>query len=1541
MSPHPKANFMPASFFPTFILLLFFSCLTTLSHAGAIVEGNTADGMVTQTAVNTPVYHENENLWVGTLDFGVVGTVVDGFPLPYLGPNQQITGASASFYLNEINNAPGFNAQLYGLNRVSTSNPAPLVSDWYAGTNDTANVLLDSTFLTPQSTINQSATYSGANLVTFVQNQYKNASFAGGDLSATRYIFFRVSPTATTGNESYYQIASARHPTRACHPTLSLTISNGVSNIAGRLQFSFNLPTNAVTSAGVYNSSTGALIRTLWNNVQYQQGTNYGVWNGNDDNGVAVATGSSYQIKLIYHNVQYVYEGIVGNTSASQSGFHVYRSCEKICDMSIAGGQAYYAVNYNESVSPFHAFVVGAPQVPNILGNVAFSDPYSEMNFVTSDGVHTYWAKCQGGVSPANTYVIGMNDSDGSFYTFPQGSTPTGSNQDYTSCTDYDATAGQPNSATGIAVQKSGNDLFVSHGNLNVIRVFDKVQGTSLGSFSVPNPGRLCTTANGDVWVISGTTTLVVKRYTFANGTATLKQTISTLSDPVGLGVSADDSLLLVADGGSSQQIKAFTNSNGNPAWTYGLPGGMYTNGPNVTTNDFDFTTATFITFQADNTFWIGDVGNTRNLHFSINGNTLIYVEQISYSDLNYQVAVDLTDTTRVFNRFFEYSVNYSLPLGGTNGSWTLVKNWVYGLPNDSTHNYTYDYHRQGFFNVITLSNGHTYGLINNYANLKIDLVELPATGMARLTGYEFETLPRIYPDGTLRFNTSSTTNLSFYSEPLLGFDSQNNPKWGPPVLLATTALAATDPKTWVPFTERTEVTAGGIVVDYDGNQNNTGYHLGGIKTGGTAWQWRSSPSTTFSYSGWFPQDGHFDIGNGVNYAGNVAMALGRNIICGYHGELWKDSEASQWLNFMDNGLMVGLFGTLGVDTSFDQTSDGFAGNSFAPTLVYGPNGKVYLYHNDEGAHGGVDRWRIDGWDGITEVNAVSTIGSTISLSPVTTGPTVNITSPTSGATYVDGHNLTLSVQAASSGASITNIQFFDGSTSLGSVSVAPFTLNISSLSPGAHTITARGTDSNGLTATSSPVAITVGADGASTPPPTPTSLSSGSVASQSVSLAWVEPAMSTTSSTIGQRISFQFASANESFALTPASVAGAPAYSSSNFNLVTTLATNGPVFINPLNSSGVSVPNMALNLALAGRIDGASIATLTGTAQDVFQGEAATDSVDPAITVSYVPYALYDLVVYSLAEQVDTKDLASGAKTDSLILNDGIHTSTVQQTFNAPQTGYNVATVPFGSNLSTTNQNTIVFQGVTAQTIILQGNNVESFQIVERPYDQGTPTTYNIQRSPGTTAAFTTVGTSSGTTPSFTDTTNLSPSTMYQYRVQAVNSFGSSTYSNPISVTTLAAGSSPTSPPPTTPTPPPSTPSSSFAGWQSQYFTAAQLADQAISGATADPYGSGVPNLLAYALKLNPATARLTDVPQAMLTNGHLTLTYFAPSSITDITYVVEVSSDLMTWNSGAGYIQVTSTVPNASGNTITVQDLTSTSVPKHFMRLRVTQNQ
>jgi hypothetical protein len=1539
---------MTRSLFRSFLLITLLTSLVAPLRAGAIIEGDPADGNVDSGTPNNTAYYQVYDIEIGNPPASAGACdLIEAFPLPYLAPGQTVSAASISFYLDSggsNQSSVDYNMQLYGLNRLSVATAVPLSSnvatraDFYVGKDDTANTLLDATFIPTSPALSHTYSYSGSNLVSFINKQYTNSAFAGLGLSNARYIYFRLNPdTVINDGAKFDEIASARNPNRTFHPMLSLTISGGITSTAGSLQFSFNLPQNSQgsyeTSAGVYSPTTGALVRTLWNNVQYAAGMNYGVWDGKDESGKALPTGTNYQIKLIYHNVQYVWQGMVGNTSATEVGRDVYRSFEKIHDMTFTGTMGYYSVGYNENAATYHQFVASTPQIPlEVTVGGVLTDPSSSMYYVTSDATKTYWAKTAGGFSAANTYVIAVNNGSNSIYSFPKGTTPPSGQGQYSSCVDFDGAANQPNSADGVTVQQGATgDLFVSHGNLNVVRVFDKIQGNLLGTIGVTNPGRMATTPNGDVWIISSGATPSVSRYTFADGKATLDQTITGLSNPEGVGVSPDGTLLLVADGGASMQLKAFTNSAGvvadmsTPLWTYGTLGGMA--GPAITTSSFNFnvqfantnnfmTNEAFVAFNPDGTFWLEDGGNGRYLHFSINGTTLSYIEQITYNDCSYQTTVDLTDATRVFNQFTEYSINYSLPLGGTNGSWKMVNNWGIGLPHDSTHLYFGTYN--GWTNVVTLSNGRTYGFLNNFNNNNSqDLFELSASGPARFTGYQFTNAPLIYPDGSFRFNVSNGVGpLTYYSAPLTGFDSSNNPIWGSPALLASTVLTSANPIPLNTYPMRTEVTAGGVVIDFDGNHFDTGYHLGGLALGGTTWKWQASPSSTGTY--WFPQDGHFDLGNGVNYAGNYAGVVGRNIIYGYHGELWGGGEASQWVNYLDNGLMVGRFGTYGNISSLTGATPGFAGNAFNWSLVNGPDGNVYLYHADEANHGGTNRWLITGWDAIAEMNGTAAVGATVNLDSSTTGPSVTITSPLNGTVDSNGSSLTLSAQAGGVGAAITSVQFMDGTNSLGSVNAPPFMLNYSGLGAGSHTITAVATDANGLSTTSAPVNVTISGDGTSAPPPAPTSLSSSDVTDQSVTLSWTEPAIGTTSSTIGNIISFQSDVPGDSNALAPTAVAGASPYSVANFNLLGQ-TTGTAVQLNVLNSAGSTVANLGISAGIQPSSSYSSTNSMTGTTAKLFNSVVQTYAT--ALMFSLVPYTNYDLVVYSLPG-----NLAKANESTSLTLTQGTTTSTVTQNFTALPTTYTVAHVPFGTTTTLTNINTVVFQGLSTPFFTLQGGNIAGYQIVERPLDQGTPTSYMIQRATGTSGAFATIGTASGSSTTFTDTSSLDASTSYQYRILAVNTFGTSANSNTVTVTTSAASVAATT---------------SFASWQSKYFTAEQLADPTISGPTQDPYGSGVANLLAYALQLDPSTARPTDVPQPVITNGHLTVTYFIPNSITDISYIVEVSPDLANWNSGSGFTERISSVASATGTTVTVQDVTAATLQKHFMRLRVTQNQ
>jgi hypothetical protein len=108
--------------------------------------------------------------------------------------------------------------------------------------------------------------------------------------------------------------------------------------------------------------------------------------------------------------------------------------------------------------------------------------------------------------------------------------------------------------------------------------------------------------------------------------------------------------------------------------------------------------------------------------------------------------------------------------------------------------------------------------------------------------------------------------------------------------------------------------------------------------------------------------------------------------------------------------------------------------------------------------------------------NTVTSAGVSVTVAQATS-TTVSVTSPTAGAT-VSGKSVTLAATATpGTGLSITNVQFkVDGVNYGAAVTSAPYTIAFDSttVSNGAHTITAAATDSGGNTVTSAGVSVTV-----------------------------------------------------------------------------------------------------------------------------------------------------------------------------------------------------------------------------------------------------------------------------------------------------------------------------------------------------------------------------------------------------------------------------------------------------------------------------------
>ncbi len=96
--------------------------------------------------------------------------------------------------------------------------------------------------------------------------------------------------------------------------------------------------------------------------------------------------------------------------------------------------------------------------------------------------------------------------------------------------------------------------------------------------------------------------------------------------------------------------------------------------------------------------------------------------------------------------------------------------------------------------------------------------------------------------------------------------------------------------------------------------------------------------------------------------------------------------------------------------------------------------------------------------------------------------PQVSITSPAGGATFAAGSDVTVTAAASDADGTVARVDFFSGSSSLGSVVSQPYTVTWSGVAAGTYSLTAVAVDNSGGTTTSAPVSIQVTAS-ANKPP--------------------------------------------------------------------------------------------------------------------------------------------------------------------------------------------------------------------------------------------------------------------------------------------------------------------------------------------------------------------------------------------------------------------------------------------------------------------------
>jgi len=87
---------------------------------------------------------------------------------------------------------------------------------------------------------------------------------------------------------------------------------------------------------------------------------------------------------------------------------------------------------------------------------------------------------------------------------------------------------------------------------------------------------------------------------------------------------------------------------------------------------------------------------------------------------------------------------------------------------------------------------------------------------------------------------------------------------------------------------------------------------------------------------------------------------------------------------------------------------------------------------------------------------------------------TVSITSPNNGAVFDQGDTITITANANDPDGVVAQVEFFEGTNSLGIDTVSPYTINWSDGRAGSRIITARATNTSGQTTTASSITITI-----------------------------------------------------------------------------------------------------------------------------------------------------------------------------------------------------------------------------------------------------------------------------------------------------------------------------------------------------------------------------------------------------------------------------------------------------------------------------------
>jgi hypothetical protein len=160
---------------------------------------------------------------------------------------------------------------------------------------------------------------------------------------------------------------------------------------------------------------------------------------------------------------------------------------------------------------------------------------------------------------------------------------------------------------------------------------------------------------------------------------------------------------------------------------------------------------------------------------------------------------------------------------------------------------------------------------------------------------------------------------------------------------------------------------------------------------------------------------------------------------------------------------------------------------------------------NSNHLRGAIDDVRIYS-SALTSTEIAALIGSSSSGNQP---PTVSLTNPANGATFSAGSTVTVSATAADANGAVARVEFYSGSTLIGTDTSSPYSVSWPNLTAGTYTLQAIAWDSAGASTTSATRTVTV-----SSPSPAQNRSPSVSLTAPSADMVFTAPAAITLSAT-------------------------------------------------------------------------------------------------------------------------------------------------------------------------------------------------------------------------------------------------------------------------------------------------------------------------------------------------------------------------------------------------------------------------------------------